>query len=86
MRPFLLGLVLLAAVSGCGEERPQSANVPLEQVPEPVIKVAKENLPGVTFEQAWKTRQGNFEVRGKSQDGKVRDIQVSPAGEVIEID
>ena len=86
MRRRICGLVLLLVSAGCGEDHSQSANVPLEQVPEPVIKVAKEKLPGVTFEQAWKTRKGNYEVRGKAKDGKVRDIQIAPSGEVIEID
>ena len=80
------GLMLLLLLSGCGEDHSQSANVPIEQVPAPVIKVAKEKLPGVDFEQAWKTRNGNYEVRGKAKDGKVRDIQVTPGGEVIEVD
>jgi hypothetical protein len=86
MRPFGLGLILLLLLTSCGEDHSQSANVPLEQVPEAVIKVAKDKLPGVTFEQAWKTRKGNYEVRGKAKDGKVRDIQITPSGDVIEID
>jgi hypothetical protein len=85
MRRFFCGLVLLL-LAGCGEDHSQSANVPLEQVPEPAMTVAKDKLPGVTFEQAWKTRSGNFEVRGKTKEGKVRDIQVAPDGKVIEID
>ena len=80
------GLILLLALSGCGEDHSQSANVPIEQVPVPVIKVAKEKLPGVNFEQAWTTRNGNYEVRGKTKDGKVRDIQVAPNGAIIEVD
>ncbi len=86
MRHLLCVLLLLLVTAGCGEDHSQSANVPLEEVPEPVIKVAKDKLPGVTFEQAWKTRKGNYEVRGKEKDGKVRDIQIAPGGEAIEID
>jgi hypothetical protein len=86
MRRLLCGIILLLVSAGCGEDHAQSANVPLEQVPERVIKVAEDKLPGVTFEQAWKTRKGNYEVRGRAKDGKVRDIQIAPSGEVIEID
>ncbi len=50
------------------------------------MAVAKDKLPGVTFEQAWKTPDGNYEVRGKAQNGKVRDIQVKPNGDVVEVD
>ena len=79
-------LLLLVSLLGCGESHSKDANVPIEQVPEPVMKMAKDKLPGVNFEQAWKTRNGNYEVRGKAKDGKVRDIQVTPSGEVIEVD
>ena len=85
MRLFFLGLVVLL-LTGCGESHSESANVPLDQVPEPAMEVAKDKLPGVTFEQAWKTRSGNFEVRGKTKEGKVRDIQVAHDDKVIEID
>jgi hypothetical protein len=85
MRKIVVTLVLLF-VGGCGEKMPSGENVPLEKVPEPVMKVAMEKLPGVTFEQAWKTPAGNYEVRGKNNNGKVRDIQVKPDGEVVEVD
>lgn len=77
-------LLLVADCGGCGSEKAE--NVPLDKVPEPAIKSAKEKLSDVKFEQAWKTRNGNYEVRGKDKNGKVRDIQVKPAGEVVEVD
>lgn len=80
---FLMAAVLLI---GCGEGTPSGETVTLDKVPEPVMKVAKDKLPGVKFEQAWKTPGGNYEVRGKGKDGKVRDIQVKPDGDVVEVD
>ena len=85
MRSIIVMLALLFVV-GCGERTPKGENVELDKVPEPVMKSAKEKLPGVTFEQAWKTPNGNFEVRGKAKNGKVRDIQVKPDGTVVEVD
>ena len=82
---MMLALTLLFVV-GCGESKPKGENVELDKVPEPVMKVAKEKLPDVKFEQAWKTPDGNYEVRGKGQNGKVRDIQVKPDGTVVEVD
>ena len=80
----MLALTLLFVV-GC-ESKPKGENVELDKVPEPVMKVAKEKLPDVKFEQAWKTPNGNYEVRGKGKNGKVRDIQVKPDGTVVEVD
>jgi len=78
-------LFLALALAGCGGSE-KAEDVPLDKVPEPVMKVAKENLPDVEFNQAWKTRNGNYEVRGKNKAGKVRDIQVKPDGTVVEVD
>ena len=83
---MMLALTLsLLFVVGC-ESKPKGENVELDKVPEPVMKVAKEKLPDVKFEQAWKTPDGNYEVRGKGKNGKVRDIQVKPDGTVVEVD
>ena len=81
-----IAVVLMCLIVGCGESEPKGANVPLKDVPEPVMNVAKEKLPDVTFDQAWKTPTGNYEVRGKAKNGKVRDIQVKPNGDVVEVD
>ena len=86
MRRFLAVILLLGAVCGCGEDHSKSADVKLDEVPEKVMKMAKEKLPDVSFDQAWKTTNGNFEIRGKTKAGKVRDIQIKPDGEVVEID
>jgi len=89
MRPVVTMLALaltLLLVAGCGERTPTGENVDLDKVPEPVMTAAKEKLPGVKFEQAWKTPGGEYEVRGKGKNGKVRDIRVKPDGTVVEID
>ncbi len=90
MRGFMvIPLALLLAIAGCGEAFEKTEMVPIEKVPESVMKIAKEKLPGVTFETAWTETEGDetvYEVRGKSADGKTRDIKVSPAGKVLEVD
>lgn len=90
MRDYLvLPSILMLVVAGCGESFEKTEMVPIEKVPEPVMKVAKEKLPGVTFDTAWTEKEGDktvYEVRGKSADGKTRDIKVSPEGKVLEVD
>lgn len=81
--------VLLLLVAGCSEAFEKTEMVPIDKVPEPVMKVAKEKLPGVKFDTAWTETDGDktvYEVRGKSADGKTRDIKVSPDGTVLEVD
>ena len=84
MRRWLLGFVLCLA-GGCGSE-PASQLIPLEQVPEKMLKVAREKLPEVKFDQAVKRQDGTVEVRGKDPRGKVRDIDFSASGEILEIE
>jgi hypothetical protein len=81
---FVAGLVLLLAC-GCGQENKKAA-VPLDQIPENVMKVAREKLPGVQFERAVRKPNGEYEILGKGKDGKVREIDITPSGEVTEID
>ena len=85
MRSVVMMLALVFVI-GCGEKTPKGENVELDKVPEPVMKAAKEKLPDVKFDQAWKTPNVNYEVRGKAKNGKVRDIQVKPDGTVVEVD
>jgi hypothetical protein len=85
MLRILAALVLVVAI-GCQEEQKGGENVPLDQVPVPVMETAKKELPDIQFNQAWKTPNGNYEVRGKNKNGKTRDVQVKPTGEVVEID
>lgn len=85
MRICTMMLALLFMI-GCGEKTPTGKNVPLDQVPPTVMEIAKQKLPNVTFEQAWTTPSGNFEVRGRDKNGKVRDIQLKANGDIVEID
>lgn len=85
MRRLLAGLVLAGAV-GCGGAEAGRTPVPLAEVPANVMGVAKEKLPGVTFDRAWKKTDGSFEVAGKDKAGKIREIDLKADGTVIEIE
>src|SRR5262249_47473475 len=78
--------LLLAMLLGCATI-PAKEPVPVDQVPENLMKVAQKELPEVVkFEQAWKMANGNYEIRGKTKPGKIREIQLKPDGPVVEIE
>lgn len=84
------GLLFLLA-SGCGEALEPTEMVPIEKLPTPVLKTAQEKLPDVKFDTAWKEHEQEdgeevFEVRGKTSNGKTRDIKVTASGKVLEVD
>jgi hypothetical protein len=81
----ILVMVLVGFVVGCGQDKKKEP-VALDQIPENVMKVAKEKLPDVRFERAVKKPNGEFEIIGKNKEGKVREIDITPAGEVTEIE
>lgn len=88
---LLLGLVVVvgvvAGVIGYrAYNEPKAIVVPLEDVPEPFVKKAKETLPQVKFDHARKLPNGNYEIRGKMRNGKVREVELNPSGEVVEIE
>lgn len=79
---FLSAFLVLA---GCGG-KPKPELIPLEKVPEAIRTTAKETLPQVEFDQAIRRPDGGYEVRGKDASGKVRDVEFSADGKVIEIE
>ena len=83
--PALLSLTLL----GC-ESRPTADQViPIDQVPANLIEVARKTLPGVTFDTVYKMKvdgQDAYEIKGKTKEGKTREVEVSVAGVVIEVE
>ena len=84
MRRLLLGIVFFC-VAGC-ESGAKDELIPLEKLPDGLLKTAQEKLPEVQFENALKRGDGSYEVRGKDPKGKVRDVEMSATGEVLEIE
>jgi hypothetical protein len=76
---------VLVLVVGCGGQEKKEP-VPLDLVPETVMKVAKEKLPDVKFERAAKEPNGDYELIGKDKKGKTREIDISPSGQVTQIE
>jgi hypothetical protein len=92
MRPVRFGAVILACslAFGCGGTPPKSDPVvPIVEVPPSVMDVARKELPGFTFDTVYKMKiegKDAYEIRGKDQRGKVREVEVSAEGEVIAIE
>ena len=77
-------LVLLAAV-GCSQAS-KAEMLTLDDVPENLMTIAKDKLPGVQFDQVIMKSNGVYEIIGKDARGKVREIELTPSGEVVEIE
>jgi hypothetical protein len=86
MRSVLILLLLAIMVIGCGDSGQKTVVVPLDQVPEPLLKTAKDKLPVVKFVYARKLANGNYEIRGTAKNGKTREVELTPSGEVVEIE
>lgn len=83
-------MILLGLALGCAGESPiRDEPVPIDQIPAVAMEAAKKALPGYTFDTAFKLKvdgQDVFEIRGKDRKGKTREVEVTPAGEVLEIE
>ena len=79
-------MILIFAL-GCSSSPPESDEiVPLDHVPANIMEVARKQLPGYTFDTAYKMKidgKDAYEVRGKDKRGKVREVEVSADGEVL---
>ncbi|MBI3838573.1 MAG: hypothetical protein HY288_11660 [Planctomycetia bacterium] len=82
MRKVLLLAVLLA---GCGKAAAPKTKVvvPIDQVPPAVMNAAQTKKPDVKFNKAMKIADGIYEVQGKTKSGKIVEVEVSEAGEVL---
>ena len=85
MRTFACSLLLICMGVGCGAAS-QNQAISIDEVPKNLLEIAKEKLPDVTFDQAVRKSNGVLEVRGKDKKGKVRDVEFSKTGEVVEIE
>jgi hypothetical protein len=80
---------LLVATCGCGEAMERPVPVAMDQVPAVVKDAAAKALPDVKFDQAQTvTEDGKnvYEMRGKTKTGKIREVEVTPSGEVVQIE
>ena len=86
MRLFWL-VVVLCLISGCGVvRRDPPKRIDLKEVPESIMKIAREKLPDVNFDNALMKPSGTYEVRGKNKAGKLREIDIRPDGTIEEIE
>lgn len=97
IRAFSLTLPLmgLLTLTGCGgeAEKPEFARrtVEVKDIPAPVMGAAKKQLPEINFDEAWTNVGSNggilsYEVRGKGSNGKIREVRVSPEGQILEME
>lgn len=84
MRRSLI-VALSLAFSGCGKPAVTQikANVPIDQVPEVVLKTARAKDPSVRFNDAIKRDDGIYEVQGKNGKGKLIRVEVKESGEFV---
>ena len=89
MKRTVFALLLALSAAGCENEPTSDQIVPIESVPPNVLEVARKQLPGLTFDTAYKMKiegKDAYEVRGKDKRGKIREVEVSATGEVLAIE
>jgi hypothetical protein len=91
MRRWLALSTLALSLAGCGDNDGDDAGegkkpMPMDQVPAVVMKTAKEAAPDLTFYAAYKDKfngQDSIELKGKTKNGKIKEIEVSPDGKLL---
>lgn len=83
----------LGLFAGCDSETRGLARRPVEisDVPDDVMAAAKKKLPDVEFADGWKNldkagKLHSYEIRGRNKNGKIREVRVSPTGEILEVE
>jgi len=83
---FLMLGLLPGGLVGCGGTKQEIVTLRLEDVPPELMKIAKEKLPGVVFDTAFKKSSGTIEIRGRAKNGKIREVDLRPDGTVEEVE
>jgi hypothetical protein len=82
-------VVLALICLGCGTKPEPTSIVPLSDISPDLLQVAQKTLPNVKFDSARKIRVNGedvFEIRGKMPSGKIREVEVSTSGKVVEVE
>jgi len=75
--------------AGCAAKEAETTVIPLAEVSPELVTVAQKTLPDVKFKSARKIQvdgEDVYEIRGTMPNGKVREVEVSASGKVIEIE
>ena len=89
MRHARLAFVVAALAVGCDKPIDQPSPIALEKIPPPIMKIARQALPDVTLESALTGKSDGeeaYEIRGRDERGKTREVKVSASGKVIEVE
>ena len=74
---------------GCEARPAPTTVVPLSEISPDLMQVAQKALPNVKFQSARKIQVNGeevFEIRGKMPSGKIREVEVSVSGKVVEVE
>jgi hypothetical protein len=89
-QPRLVVVLLVAALAiGCDKPIEQPSPIALEKIPPPILKIARETLPEVKLESAVTGKSDGveaYEIRGRDERGKTREVKVSASGKVLEVE
>lgn len=95
--PAAAAALLIALLPvGCGGEAEESARMArrtmtVESIPDEPRAAAQRALPDITFEDAWANVDAegalhSYELRGRNDAGRIREVRVSPDGDVLEME
>ena len=94
MRQLCMLLALALAICGCDDDDGDDAGegkkpMAMDQVPAVVLQAAQKAAPDLTFYAAYKDHfngQDSIELKGKTKNGKIKEVEVSPDGKLLGIE
>lgn len=88
VKPLIIGLAAITALSACDNTNRHN-EIPLSEVPENIIKMVQNALPGISLNEAeQETENGQliYELEGKMPDGKEYEVEITESGTFIKIE
>ncbi len=86
---YAILVVLICLICGCAAKEAETTVVPIAEVSPELVTVAQKTLPNVKFSSARKIQVNGedvYEIRGTMPSGKIREVEVSVSGKVVEVE
>ena len=80
--------LLIALLAGCGRTPPppEDVSVTRQQIPPAAVRAVQAKFPAFQFGPSYRLENGTYQIRVIGKQGQTHEVEVTAAGQLIEIE